>query len=145
MSADGGSFGINFWTKVAQHHKRFGKRCVHVVDTGAGGIFRNEKLVTCELVKANHLGAVEGQFVGSPLSLDDDDPAGAVVADGDRLAGCDGEFFCGEKLILVDATVDNPFICEALVGAATVNDRFKVVVSLEVGIDIARPIKLSTM
>lgn len=74
------------------------------------------------------------------FTLGDDGGVSTVVLDCGGGAGFDGEFLGGEVLEVVDFSVDDPFVIEAL--ALFGGDGFEVVVVLEIRVEVLFPIEL---
>ena len=57
-------------------------------------------------------------------------------------AGIDGQFPGAEELLAVDGPVDDPLVDVTFGLEPAVDDRFEVVVGLEVGVDVLLPVEL---
>ena len=134
--------GIHLRTEITQNHQRLCFAQILERHAGLGSSLGAEIFVFGELGKTNELRTVERMPVDLAHALNANEAVGAIVADGALDTGFDGELFCGEKLLLLDTSVNDPTI--HIAGAACIGhgNGLEVMVVLEVGVKVAVPVQL---
>ena len=128
-------------SEVAEAHERLATGILED-DAFAGALGGDENLVLRHFAKPDVVRTVHVELADGARALRDDQAVSAGVLDRGGAAGEDGQLTSAEKLHAVHGPVDNPLVHEALPFAAGADDGFEVVVVLERGIDVLRPVKL---
>ena len=129
-------------TEVSQSHQRFQPR-VDDFHSTCRSLRRNEHLVTRLLAETDHRRSLQRQFSHASSTLDRDPAAGPRILQQTLSTGLHRQLLGAEELLTIDRAVDNPAVGMALAALPIVHDRFKVIVLLEMRVDVLLPIELA--